>query len=193
MRYFFDNEGIFLRAIARNTGRRGCGGVFFYGLSPAIRDGGGVAVFFTGCRPQYGTRLVRWWWVGLLLFRVCWLGGEEVVELVQCQDVDVGERYLLDVIEMGVFGDDIVSSGSDGAVHKFIIILVDVGEQSESVIGFDIAREGMARDCFDDVVRHLWRCVQREDFLIFVKDFVAHAEAVFASKEIGPDYVVCTL
>ena len=74
MRYFFDNEGIFLRAIARNTGRRGfvgvfflravarntgrggCGGVFFYGLSPAIRDGGGVrACFFTGCRPQYGT------------------------------------------------------------------------------------------------------------------------------------------
>ena len=29
---------------------------FFYGLSPAIRDGGVVAgCFFTGCRPQYGT------------------------------------------------------------------------------------------------------------------------------------------
>ena len=40
MRYFFDNEGI-----------------FFYGLSPAIRDGG-VWCGFTGCRPQYGTEEV---------------------------------------------------------------------------------------------------------------------------------------
>ncbi len=52
MRYFFDNEGIFLRAIARNTGRGGCGGVFFYGLSPAIRDGAVVAgCFFYGLSP----------------------------------------------------------------------------------------------------------------------------------------------
>ena len=52
MRYFFDNEGIFLRAVARNTGREGCVGVFFYGLSPAIRDGGvSWECFFYGLSP----------------------------------------------------------------------------------------------------------------------------------------------
>ena len=41
MRYFFDNEGIFLRAVARKRDGGGVREWLFYGLSPAIRDGRG--------------------------------------------------------------------------------------------------------------------------------------------------------
>ena len=84
---------------------------FFYGLSPAIRDGGGVAgCFFTGCRPQYGTGGL----CGCFLWAVARCGGREggvpvVVadvagEVVEEEALGAGDAAL--VVVVGPWGDE---------------------------------------------------------------------------------------
>ena len=129
MRYFFDNEGIFLRAVARNTGREGCVGVFFYGLSPAIRDGGvSWECFFYGLSPAIRDGAVvagcflravarntgRRGLCGCFLWAVAcsrgWEGGVPVVvadvagEVVEEEALGAGDAAL--VVVVGPWGDE---------------------------------------------------------------------------------------
>ena len=47
------------------------------------------------------------------------------------------------MVEMAVLGDDVIGSSGDGAVHEFIIVLVDVAKQMETEEGLTIDNQRM--------------------------------------------------
>ena len=52
------------------------------------------------------------------------------------------------MVEVAVLGYDVVSSGSDGAVHKLIVVLIDVAKQMEAEEGLAINYLRMMRIVF---------------------------------------------
>ena len=58
------------------------------------------------------------------------------------------------MVEVAVLGYDVVCSGSDGAVHKLIVVLIDVAKQMEAEEGLAINYLRMVCYGFNHVVCH---------------------------------------
>jgi len=91
---------------------------------------------------------------------------------------------------MAVLSDDVVGSGGDGTVHELVIILVNVGEKMETEIRLAVHGLGVAGDGIDHVLRHLWRGMRGEDFLVLAQYLVDDAQTIVAREEVGPNLVV---
>ena len=48
------------------------------------------------------------------------------------------------MVEVAVLGDDIVGSSRDGAVNELVVVLVDIFEQVETVVGLAVTGLWMA-------------------------------------------------
>ena len=90
------------------------------------------------------------------------------------------------MVEMAVFGDDVVGSSGNGAIDKLVIVLVDVAEQMETEKSLTVEDLWMTCNGLYHVVSHFWGCVQGENLLIFGQDFVADTQNVFAREEVSP-------
>ena len=50
--------------------------------------------------------------------------SQRLVKLVESQYVELGERYLLEAVEVAILSDYVVGSSGNGAVDKLVVILV---------------------------------------------------------------------
>jgi len=67
---------------------------------------------------------------------------------------------------MAVLGDDVVSSGGNGAVYELVVVLVNVAKQVEAEEGLSIDDQRMMRDGFDYIMRHSRGGMLSDDFLV---------------------------
>ncbi len=94
------------------------------------------------------------------------------------------------MIEVAVLCDDVVGSGGDGAVHKLVVVLVDVAKKMKAEVGFAINNQWMMRDGFNNVVGHSGRGMLCEDFFVLRQYLVTDAQAILARQEVSPYTVV---
>ncbi len=59
-------------------------------------------------------------------------------KLIQRQDIQCRKWYLFKDIEMIVFCNYIISTSSNGTIHKLIIILINITKQMEMIIRFTV-------------------------------------------------------
>lgn len=112
--------------------------------------------------------------------------SQRLVELVESQYVELGERYLLEAVEVAILSDYVVGSSGNGAVDKLVVILVNVTEQMKMVVRLTVERFRVARNGLNHIVCHLGRSVQAENLLILGQYLVTHAQAILALKEVCP-------
>ena len=88
---------------------------------------------------------------------------------------------------MVVLCDDVVGSGGNGAIYEFIIVLVNVAEQVETVVGLTVYGLRMAGEGLNHVMRYHWRGVLNKDFLVLRQDLITYTQTIATSQKVRPN------
>ena len=95
--------------------------------------------------------------------------------------------------EMTILCNNIVGICGNSAIHKLVIILIEVGKEMEAEIRLSVDGLRMTSNRLNYIMSHFRRGVFSKNLLIFSQDIVADTQTIFPLQKVRPYLMVTAL